>query len=127
MKFFYTLIIALSFCTVSFSQRTATASAGSDFKTIKAGFVESALTLDQPLTAEESTQILNWAKGNEPNIYITISADQKQLSVKLTEAYNQRGAYEKLFYQINVESIVAMVNGKPVSLSIESFIEKFNL
>jgi len=127
MKFLYTALFVLAFSTFGFSQRSATASATSDFKTLSAGFVESVFTFNEPLSMDESSNILNWAKGNEPNLYITLSADKKQMTLKLSADYNQRALYGKAFYQLNIEDVIITENNQQIRLSTEAFFEKFNL
>lgn len=126
MKFLYTSLFVIVFSTFAFSQRVATASPSSDFKTLKAGFVESVFTFNEPLSAQESADIVQWAKGNEPNVLITVTSDNKQLTLQLTADYNQRALYDKMFYQISVEDISVNLDGESVVLSKEAFFEKFN-
>ena len=126
MKFLYTAIFVFIFSTFAFSQRVANAYSSSDFKTLKGGFVESVFTFNEPLSAQESANIIQWAKANEPNVLITVTPDNKQLTLQLTADYNQKALYDKMFYQISVENITVYHNGQPVALSKEAFFEKFN-
>lgn len=127
MKFLYTTLFALLVSVIGVAQRTANASPSSDFKTIKGSFIESEFHFENALTNQESSDVLSWAKGNEPNMVIDVSSDGKQLTLKLTADYNQRALYEKLFFQINVDEITSTVNGKPVTTNKETFFVLHNL
>ncbi len=127
MKSLCTAIFVFAFASIGFSQRTATASEASDFKTIINGFVESEFTFNQPLTEAEKTDITKWAKANEPNIYISVSADNNRLTLKLSPEYNERTLYKKTFFQINVMEIITPANGSQNAMDMDAFFELFNL
>ncbi len=127
MKLLYTALFVFVFSVISFSQRIATASASSDFKTVKSGTVETYFTLNEALSETEKNDIIQWADANSPHLKITVSADRKQLTIQVSPDYNVRAVYEKTFVQLNIEEITITSEDKNVTLNKESFFSKIGL
>ncbi len=127
MKLLYTAFFVFAFSVLGFSQRIATASASSDFKTIKSGMVETSFTLNEALSEMEKNDIIQWAEANSPHMKIAVSDDRKQLTLLVSPDYNVRAVYEKTFVQLNIEEIAMTSEGKKITLNKESFFSKIGL
>lgn len=127
MKFLYTAFFILAFSALGLCQRIASASVESDFKTVKNGFVESVFSFNQALTEAEKNEIISWAKANEPDMFISVSADNTALTLKLSPTFNERTLYHKTFAQLNISEVTVTSNNTQNTLGLEAFFEQFGL
>jgi len=57
-------------------------------------------------------------------MYINVSADNKQLTLRLSPEYNIGVLYDKTFHQLGVEEVVVSVNAKTIVLTKDKFVEQ---